>query len=231
MSTPLRDLLTNLLFDSPARAEFAADPDGFLDEHGWGELEADDIDAALGALTDELPIEHATRLAPALEDGTGDASDTAVGRLQSAIHVVDDGAEPSLDDPASSVDLLDADDDPTDGIDAADQLAGDLDGSDDDLDDLTSVGDDLDADALVDEAGLDEHDGFGSGDIAALDSPAGTVHEASGTIAEPDDEAPAMVLGPEDAEEAFTETRFADPSLDDDVDLEPGDDPDDPTTV
>jgi hypothetical protein len=230
MSTPLRDLLTNLLFDSPARAEFAADPDGFLGEHGWGDLEADDIDAALGALSDELPIEQATRLAPALEDGSGDGADTAVDRLQVAIDAVDDGdvQELSLDDPESSGDLLVAADDPTDGIDAADRQVTDPDDEDlDELDDLGPRGDAVDPDAVVDGTGPDEHDGFGSG-VAAADTTA-EVHELSETSEHLDDDAPVVVLVPDEGPVA--EARFADPSLDDGVDLEPPDDPDDPATV
>jgi hypothetical protein len=174
MSTPLRDLLTTILFHPPARAEFATDPERFLGEHGWDDLDGADVQAALGALADELPIEQASRLAPALdlEPGLGPAS--AVDGLQLAISVVDEG-------PAS----LPLDDvDPTDGIDGdgegptavalAEDSDLDLDGySDLDVDHDAGSDRDVDLDGVDDGVGdLDDEPspedfGAGSGNGAA----------------------------------------------------------------
>ena len=72
MSTPLRELITSLSADSTSRDAFAADPAAFLAEHGWADLDGQDVGTALGALAAEAPIDQAIRLSE-LADADGDA--------------------------------------------------------------------------------------------------------------------------------------------------------------
>src|SRR5829696_5845726 len=122
MSTPLRTLLHELLYDDAARATFSADPAGYLGDHGWEGLEGADVSAALGALVHELPIEDAARLHPiaTAADDFGDGESGAVAGLRAA---------------AAAFDVVDADDDAPDPamtLDGADEgpQAGDADGED-----------------------------------------------------------------------------------------------------
>jgi hypothetical protein len=155
MSTPLRDLLHDLLFDAPARAAFAADPEQYLGDHGWDGLRGEDVESALDALVDELPPEQAARIAPfvangdGLEDGLDDGLASAIAELEAATSAFDEealdpGASLDLDAPDGSaadgpfehndheIDALDADD-----IDASADLAGDA--ADDEATDLDEL--------------------------------------------------------------------------------------------
>jgi hypothetical protein len=126
MSTPLRDLITSLAIDSTSQAAFATDPAAFLADHGWGDLDGQDVGTALGALADESPIEQATRLGEvaggtdALDDGLAGA----ISSLGAAAAVLGESAAlgESADDPGA--DNPGADDPPVDDP-AADQLAPD----------------------------------------------------------------------------------------------------------
>jgi hypothetical protein len=141
MSTPLRDLLHDLLFDPPARAAFAADPEQYLGDHGWDGLRGADVESALDALTDELPPDQAARIAPlvaddnGLADGPDDGLAGAIAELAAATsafdgEALDPGSTLDLDAPdgsaehvpvehaAGEIDALDAD-----GVDASDDLA------------------------------------------------------------------------------------------------------------
>jgi hypothetical protein len=117
MSTPLRLLLTELLDDTAVRSAFDADPEAFLAEHGWDGLDGADVHTALDALTHELPVDQAARLAPLVADDVafdGDGLSAAIAGLQAATAAVedlavtngaDDGAiEVLTDDPAAGID-------------------------------------------------------------------------------------------------------------------------------
>jgi len=68
MSTPLRQLLDNILFDDKARAEFGADADAFLLEHGWTTLEGAELEEAVASLSDAVPVQTAQTIDSILED-------------------------------------------------------------------------------------------------------------------------------------------------------------------
>ena len=59
MSTPLRHLLHSVLFDESTRSRLAADPEGFLSDHGWTDLAGAEIEEAVTALGDTMPVETA----------------------------------------------------------------------------------------------------------------------------------------------------------------------------
>lgn len=68
MNTPLRRLLADILFDDTARAEFGADADTFLLEHGWTTLEGAELEEALAAISDAMPVETAQAIDSVLQD-------------------------------------------------------------------------------------------------------------------------------------------------------------------
>ena len=140
MSTPLRDLIGDLLGDPSTRVAFAADPAGFLRGHGWDGLDGPDVRAALTALAEELPIEQASRVVEALGEGERfaegldgaiqglglaaglDAGDLLVGESRTDPQLgldedapvpVDDGHAPAADSAAPPADADVAPDDPT----------------------------------------------------------------------------------------------------------------------
>jgi hypothetical protein len=133
MSTPLRDLLHELLFEPPARAAFAADPEGFLGDHGWDGLGGHDVEAALSALVDELPPDQAARLAAleAEENGFDDGLAGAIAGLEAATSAIDgeletdpvaSGLDPDAADDSTFLDDLDGsgapiEEDPSDALD------------------------------------------------------------------------------------------------------------------
>jgi hypothetical protein len=172
MSTPLRDLLHELLFDGPARAAFAAGPEQYLEDHGWDGLRGQDVGAALDALTDELPPDQAARIAPlaagdgAFEGGLDDTADGiggAIAGLEAAVAAIDGDLPPQMQsfDAASTFDAprggdaeFDLDIDRSDGLDGLDDTD---DGGDVDLDRLDERDDDLDR---SDDLASDDPDGF-----------------------------------------------------------------------
>jgi hypothetical protein len=103
MSTPLRILVDDLLHDSAARASFAADPEGYLGEHGWAELDGADVGTALTVLRQELPIDEAARLGGLDADTFGDGPAGAISGLQAAAAAFDIDWS---DDPATTLDEL-----------------------------------------------------------------------------------------------------------------------------
>jgi hypothetical protein len=155
MSTPLRDLITSLASDPRSQAEFAADPARFLGDHGWGDLDGQDIGTALGALADESSIEHATRLGEiAGGDGHGDGLGGAITALEAAASALGEDARVAggadvdpdlvLDHPGDGTALGDldvAEGDPSSDIDGAAAEAPDDDVDVDDLDDIGDVDD------------------------------------------------------------------------------------------
>jgi hypothetical protein len=106
MSTPLRTLVHELLYDDAARATFSADPAGYLGDHGWEDLEGADVSAALGALVHELPIEDAARLHPIANAAEfGDGGSGAVAGLQAAATAFDTvDVDAEAPDPATTLD-------------------------------------------------------------------------------------------------------------------------------
>src|SRR4029453_1138311 len=63
METPsLLDLTRALATDDATKAAFRADPEGFLEERGWGDLEPDDLATALAHVADALPVHLAGAL-------------------------------------------------------------------------------------------------------------------------------------------------------------------------
>ncbi len=75
MSTPLRQLLSDILFDETARADFGADADAFLLDHGWNTLEGSQLEEALAGLSEAMPVETAREIESILEevDFSGDS--------------------------------------------------------------------------------------------------------------------------------------------------------------
>jgi hypothetical protein len=130
MSTPLRELITSLSVDATSRDAFAANPARFLAEHGWADLDGEDVSTALGALVDEAPIEQAVRLSEVDTDGFD-----AVAGLEAAAAALAEAPAPTngevdelAPDPDMALDRPDEDDrDPSLGIDE--------DGDEPDLDD------------------------------------------------------------------------------------------------
>ena len=124
MSTPLRDLITTLLFDGVEQAAFAADPVGFLGDHGWSELDGQDVGAALSALVDELPVEQAAQLSAVVAeaDSFDEGLSGAITGLGMATEAFSGPALPGAEsflDPATAIDAGDHPDivDPAAGID------------------------------------------------------------------------------------------------------------------
>jgi hypothetical protein len=144
MSTPLRDLITRLAADSTSQAAFADDPAGFLAEHGWGDLDGQDVGTALGALADEAPIEQAARLGD-VADGL-DGVDGAITGLGAAAAVFADVPGPN-GEADEAVELAADDRDPSLGID-----------EDGDGDDGPDIGDESGIDDIDDESHIDDID-------------------------------------------------------------------------
>lgn len=118
MATPLADLLNGLRNDTGMRADFELSPAEFLDAHGWGSLDATDLQEACYILADGAPPDDAARwLAGGEALGAGDGDGDAAGALVTALAAV---APATFDlDPADldGLDELDADD-ADDGTDA-----------------------------------------------------------------------------------------------------------------
>lgn len=120
MSTPLRELLSGILFDGPTRAGFTADPAAFLQDHGWGDLDGADVHDALGALVDDVPLERAAAIAPIADAAPAEAEGLtgavdglllATASVDARFGVVD------AEDPAAGLDRADGDGAGDDGLD------------------------------------------------------------------------------------------------------------------
>jgi hypothetical protein len=149
MSTPLRDLITSLSVDSASQAAFAANPGRFLAEHGWADLDGQDVGTAVSALADEAPIDQAVRLSELVNDGFD--GDAAAGLEAAAAALADEPvngdsdvlelADPdlALDRPDNGIDDESDIDDETDIDDIDDGPDGPdrLDVADDELDTST----------------------------------------------------------------------------------------------
>jgi hypothetical protein len=169
MSTPLRTLVNDLLHDPSARATFAADPAGYLDDHGWGGLDGADIGTAFDALRQELPIDEAVLLGSVDTGSFGDGATGAITGLQAAAAAFDVewSADPamSIDEPVVEPDAAGADADDADADDLELDVFDDF-GVDDLEDPLLALGeaepfDDLDVDDGW--SGTDFDDGFDDG--------------------------------------------------------------------
>ena len=156
MSTPLGDLIRSVLTDPDAQAAFASAPEAFLLDHGYTELEPQDVREALYVLADGSPPETAVRLVAggdALADLDGDEHGigAAAAGLLGALHAMDPSQD--LTDPSD----LDGWDDDTDADADADADAGA------DADDVT---DDADGTGAEDDGrahGGHDHDGHDDG--------------------------------------------------------------------
>ena len=114
MSTPLRTLVDDLLHDPSARASFAADPAGYLDQHGWDDLDGADVGTALDVMRQELPIDEAVRLGTVDADSFGEGAAGAITGLQAAAAAfdVDWSADPAMTlDDVREPDAIDVDED------------------------------------------------------------------------------------------------------------------------
>lgn len=60
--TTLLELVGDLLRVPEAKADYVADPQGFLDDHGFGDLTADDLNEALAHVVDAVPPAIAVHL-------------------------------------------------------------------------------------------------------------------------------------------------------------------------
>ena len=65
--TSLLQLVEELVRDPVAKTAYAADPDVYLDRHGFGDLDAEDIAEALSHVADSFPPLLAAQLTP--QDG------------------------------------------------------------------------------------------------------------------------------------------------------------------
>jgi hypothetical protein len=156
MSTPLRELIARLADDPSTQATFAADPVAFLGDHGWADLDAQDVESALGALVQELPVDHAARLgeAVAAKDSIDGGPAGAVSGLEAIAgrfgeaQPVGDGP---LADPALALDTAAVEGSGGNGVDLDDLELDPVVG----IDDATGVQHELAAEHDVDSS---EHD-------------------------------------------------------------------------
>lgn len=160
MATPLRQLLTSLSFDDAARDAFLAEPEQYLADHGWADLDGADLHVASSALVGELPPTQAIDLHaalgaadPAVHDGGADY----LGHLVEVVRHPADPAEPAVDEIGEIGEISDLDD-----LDEIDHVLG----AEDPALDLDSA---VEPDAVVepdpaidDGPDLDLDDGFGA---------------------------------------------------------------------
>jgi hypothetical protein len=190
MSTPLRELINRLASDSTSQAAFADDPAGFLDEHGWGDLDGQDVGTALGALADEAPIDQAVRLSDLVD---ADGMDAVAGLEAAAaalaeVPVNGDSVVELAADPDLALDRQDAPDedgDPSLGIDHAVDI-DDVDDGPDGPDRLDVSNDELDTSVF---RAPDDYEGDGQ------EAPEPTARAESDTDADLADVGPDVPVG------------------------------------
>jgi hypothetical protein len=168
MSTPLRQLLTGILFDPAVRAGFAGDPHRYLRDHGWGDIEASDVREALTVLVDDLPVEQAVLVAPtadAIADGPGLAA--AAEGLLTATSILDAGIGVTTpEEPSHGADVYGREFDSD--LDDLDELA---DASPDPFDDLDGAVDSAEQGSFAEETTLEVDDGHGAEGLADENNP------------------------------------------------------------
>jgi hypothetical protein len=219
MSTPLRDLITSLSVDSASQAAFAANPGRFLAEHGWADLDGQDVGTAVSALADEAPIDQAVRLSELVNDGFD--GDAAAGLEAAAAALADEPvngdsdvlelADPdlALDRPDNGIDDESDIDDETDIDDIDDGPDGPdrLDVADDELDTSTfrAIDDYEDDGQEAAEPAADAVAAEGDTDPVASDiplgDPSGGIDQGAGheSLIDTDDDGDAVVVPePED---------------------------------
>ena len=145
MATPLGDMLRQLRTDTEIHERFHRSPGEYLHEHGWGDLDAADVQEALLLLADGAPAPEAAQWVAAGEAVDPTAPDPA-GALDAALSGLGDLA---VDDP-DDIDGLDRPD--ADALDDHADPHG-LDGFDD-LDDLDDLGDVDDLDGAASDPGM-----------------------------------------------------------------------------
>lgn len=190
--TPLLDVLRGLILEPDAQADFAANPSGYMQRFGYDDVDADQMDEAVGLVADTLPSDVAQAVNDAAQPAAGtdgtEADGDALGVLHRLSALEVDPASLEVPDDVGELDYGgmegeggtdEADLDPFGSFDRAegvDDVADDLD-DDSDYDEGrgdASFGDDLDDDTLDDDTfdGGDDT-GFGGGLGSELGASAG----------------------------------------------------------
>ena len=94
--TTFLEVVELLLTNDDAKADYSADPGGFLNEHGLGALDSADVADAMRFASDSLPLSVATQLDPEAGLDSAAALDMEAGGLsleREAFDVTDDGLD------------------------------------------------------------------------------------------------------------------------------------------
>jgi hypothetical protein len=199
----LLELSRSLATDDATKAEFRADPEGFLAQHGYGDLAPDDLATAMVHVADALPVALASAVTAAI-DPAADLADQLAGLAgidpdDAEARWVELTSDPAaIDDlDTGDVDLDEPDADAIGGLDPADLDATEPGGMD------PAVEDDRDADdgdeghatggLAPARAGKDlDEDRFGAGGQDGLDD---GVDEGRTVAGFGGDDDPARMLG------------------------------------
>ena len=218
--TSLLDLTQKLLGDDGARADFAQDPDGFLDRHGLTDLSPDDVTDGLGYVADTLPPALAVQLPNGWADDHVDAPPTTEAVVDQLRTITEIDPDLTLDDLTTTLDHDPGegfDDDPHGSFDEVPQGAAE---------DSDPTGDPT-GDQAGDPAGADDQStdevaddgGFGTGGTAAdtLSTPAQD-DAPTGDAGEPvDDSASGFEMGTEPSFDFGAEDSFVTPPVPDEL--------------
>lgn len=126
--TTFLDVVELLLTDGDAKANYSADPGGFLNEHGLGGLDSADVADAMLYASDSLPLPVATQLDPEAGLDSAAALDLEAGGLSLEREAYDAAAEQdAVDEDALGDDVdFDAPAEAAGGIDQTDLDAVDM---------------------------------------------------------------------------------------------------------
>ncbi|MGA1074285.1 MAG: hypothetical protein ACO307_04010, partial [Ilumatobacteraceae bacterium] len=163
VATPLHSLFDAVRHDPDVRRSFVDTPSTFLAEHGWSDLESDDLEELLRILADGLPEQQATVLARAADSLATDDdvesafASTVAGTVDSSIGVPSHDLDPHdvldrepLDTGTPDPDI-DTDDVPTADTDSPDPDTADVD---------TDTADTADTDTGTFDFDIGDHDLF-----------------------------------------------------------------------
>ena len=149
MATPLRQLLNDVLFDPDSRSHFASDPGEYLRANGWENLEGPELEEAVAALGDGLPVETALALdtvTASVDFAAADLEDVG-GTLAEVASQVDPDLPLELEVPDSDLAFGSGSADDTLDSNAGEGDTVDIDTLDSDtIDDHTSDGDTVESD-------------------------------------------------------------------------------------
>jgi hypothetical protein len=226
MTTPLATLLHGVLHDAEVRADFVASPDAFLADHGWPDLDAEDLREALLVLADGAPAVLAGALVTGAEAIDDDASLSAGAGLRDALAAIA-GSE------STDAEVLgaDPDHDPADLDDRHDVRHQDPDDEDEDEDeDVERASDDTAGHRSTHLAERLEAIDRTAADGAAFDDARGTIHhdaaDRSADLVTDVDADPGIDPGtdPETDADPFDDLAVVGRPIGDhfDVDTEPG---------